>query len=141
LLVAAMESALGPRPLPDTGDVEKDLAALAATVFRTVSDSPFTRALPLISVELLQHPELARQYRARIIDPVRDHAIRLVRAGMAQGLFRADIDPSLVVDAVVSPMVYRSVVLHEELSAEDALALADMIFRSVRPEQTSPAGP
>jgi AcrR family transcriptional regulator len=132
LVVAAMEAALGPRAIPETGDVEADLLALIRLVHQAISRAPFVRALPLIGVELMQHPGLAQQYRARIIDPARDQAIRLVRTGMEQGLFRPDIDPSLVVDAVISPVIYRSVVLHEDLSLQDLLAVGDMILRSIR---------
>lgn len=132
LVVTAMESALGPRPLPETGDAEADLLTLVRVVHQSISRTPFVRALPLISVELMQHPHLARQYRARIIDPVRDHAIHLVRAGQRQGGFRADVDPSLVVDAVISPAIYRPVVLDQDVSLQDLLTVADMIFRSIR---------
>jgi AcrR family transcriptional regulator len=132
LVVAAMESALGPRAIPETGDVEADLLALTRLVHQSISRTPFIRALPLISVELMQHPGLAQQYRARIIDPVREQAIRLVRAGMKQGRFRPDTDPSLVVDAVISPVIYRRVILHEDLSLPDLLAVGEMILRSIR---------
>jgi AcrR family transcriptional regulator len=132
LVVTAMESALGPRPLPETGDAEADLLTLIRVVHQSISHTPFVRALPLISVELMQHPNLARQYRARIIDPVRNHAIHLIRAGQRQGRFRADVDPSLVVDAVISPAIYRPVVLHQDVSLQDLLTVGDMIFRSIR---------
>jgi AcrR family transcriptional regulator len=132
LVVAAMEAALGPRPLPETGDVEADLLALIRLVQQSISRPQFARALPSISVELMQHPGLAEQYRAQIIDPVRDHAIQLVRAGMEQGRFRPDIDPSLAVDAVISPVVYRRVILHEDLSFQDLVAVSEMILRSIR---------
>ncbi|WP_199512618.1 TetR/AcrR family transcriptional regulator [Nucisporomicrobium flavum] len=132
LIVAAMEVALGPRPLPDTGDPEADLMALLEVVFDSVARAPFARALPLISVELLQQPELARQYRTRVIDPARDHGIRLVRAGIAQGLFRAGTDPALVVDTVIAPLIYRPVVLHEQVSPAQARAIAELVLRSVR---------
>lgn len=132
LVVAAMQAALGPRPLPQTGDVEADLLALIRLVHQSVTRIPFARALPLISVELMQHPGLAEQYRAQIIDPVRDHAIHLVRVGMEQGRLRPDIDPSLVVDAVISPVIYRRVILHQDMSLGDLMAVSDMILRSIR---------
>jgi AcrR family transcriptional regulator len=132
LVVAAMEVALGPRAVPDTGDVEADLRALIRMVYRSTTRTPFARALPLVSVELMQQPELAEQYRARIIDPVRDHAVRLVRAGVERGLFRPDTDPALAVDAVIAPVIYRRVILHEDLSLRDFLAVGEMVLRAIR---------
>jgi AcrR family transcriptional regulator len=132
LIVAVMEAALGPRPLPDTGDVEADLMTLTRVVVESMAGTPFARALPLIGLDVLQQPELAAAYRARIIDPVREHGIRLVRAGVAQGVFRAGTDPALVVDTVAGLIVYRSAVLHENPSAVDAVAVTTMMLRSIR---------
>ncbi|MFB9356717.1 TetR/AcrR family transcriptional regulator [Actinoplanes nipponensis] len=132
LIVAVMEAALGPRPLPDTGDVEADLLTLTRVVAESMARTPLARALPLIGLEVMQQPELAAAYRARIIDPVREHGIRLVRAGVAGGLFRAGTDPALVVDTVAGLMIYRSTVLHENPSAADAMAVAAMTLRSIR---------
>ncbi|MFI7547986.1 TetR/AcrR family transcriptional regulator [Actinoplanes sp. NPDC049599] len=134
LIVASMEAALGPRPLPDTGDVEADLMTLTRVVVESMARTPLARALPLIGLEVLQQPELAAAYRARIIDPVREYGIRLVRTGVARGLFRAGTDPALVVDTVAGLIVYRSAVLHESPSAGDAMAVAEMMLRSIRAE-------
>src|SRR5579859_4020203 len=122
LVVDAMEAALGSRTIAETGDVEADLRALVTAVHRSMARTPVVRALPLIAVELLQQPGLAEQYRARVVDPARDRAIRLVRKGIREGVFRPDIDPSLVVDTVIAPVIYRRVVLHQDLSLPKLLA-------------------
>lgn len=132
LVLAAMEATLGAREVPETGDVEADLRALAERVHQSISQTPFARAIPLISVDLMQHPELAEQYRGRIIHPVREQAIRLVQAGIAQGRFRPETDPRLVVDAVAAPVVFRQIVLHEDLSLQDFVAVTEMILRAIR---------
>jgi AcrR family transcriptional regulator len=132
LVVAAMEVALGPRDLPETGDVEADLTALLTLIHESMSRAPFGRALPLISIELMTQPGLAEQYRARVIDPVREQGIRLIRTGIEQGRFRPDTDPALVVDAVAAPLLFRQVVLHQTLSLAELLAVGEMIIRSIR---------
>ncbi len=132
LVVDAMEAALGPRTITETGDVEADLRALVTVVHRSMARTPVLRALPLIAVELLQQPGLAEQYRARVVDPVRDRAIRLVRKGIREGTFRADIDAGLVVDTVIAPLIYRRVVLHRDLSLPKLLAVADLVLGAIR---------
>jgi AcrR family transcriptional regulator len=126
LVLETVESALGPREVPLTGDVEADLATLVTVVHDSLTTNPVGWTLPGIGIDLMRQPELAAQYRRRFIDPLRDLAITLLRRGAAEGRFNPEIDPETLVDAVAGTILYRRVVgaPAPDLSAVLALALA-----------------
>jgi AcrR family transcriptional regulator len=124
LVLDAVESALGPREVPATGDVEADLVALVRAVHRSLVANPIGWALPEIGLDLMRQPDLAAQYRRRMIDPLRDQAIALLRRGIEQGLFNPAADPEAVVDAIAGSFVYRRLVGEPPPKLESLLQIA-----------------
>jgi AcrR family transcriptional regulator len=74
--------------------------------------------------------ELYEQHmRARRAGTVAD-----VERGKANGEFRADTDPNLLIDAIFAPLFFRLLLQHAPLTEQYGQALADQVFRGVRTE-------
>lgn len=129
LVLDTVDAALGPRVVPTSGDIETDLEALVRSVHHSLVDNPLGWSLPAIGVDLSSHPELGRQYRERVIDPPRDQALALLRAGVEQGLVNPGVDLETLVDAVAGIWVYRRVAGMPPPSVESVLAVVRAALR------------
>jgi AcrR family transcriptional regulator len=129
LALDAVEEALGPRELPDTGDVRADLGALVRLVHTSMVANPIGWALAAAGLDLMRDPALVVDYRRRFIDPLRTRGIVLLRRGRAQGLFDPDLDPEVVVDAFSGAFVLRRLLGEPPPSAAGLTALADAVLR------------
>lgn len=124
LVLDTVVDALGPRAVPVTDDVDADLEALVRAIHHSLVDNPVGWSLPAIGIDLSRDPELGREYRRRVIDPPREQAIALIRRGIQQGRFRADVDPATLADAISGIWVYRRVVDEPPPSVDAVLAVA-----------------
>lgn len=57
-----------------------------------------------------------------------------VERGKANGEFRADTDPELLIDAIFAPLFFRLLLQHAPLTEQYGRALIDQVLRGVRPE-------
>lgn len=110
LVLDVVEAALGPRLVPTSDDIEADLAALLRMSYASLVNNPVGWSLPSIGIDLLQQPELGAEYRRRIIDPIRDQAVSLLRRGIAEGRFAPTAEPEAIFDAVAGSIIYRRMI-------------------------------
>ena len=127
LAIDAVEQALGPRTFEPTGDPGADVRTLVTLVHRSLVGNPVGRTLPQIAIDLLGRPEVAQDYRARVIHPLRTAAIDAVRRGNEVGAWSLP-DPELAVDMVIGAMIYRLTILDREPPLEDCLHAVDLLL-------------
>ncbi|NNG18193.1 TetR/AcrR family transcriptional regulator [Naumannella sp. ID2617S] len=101
-------------------DPSADLDALLVAVHATMT-APLGRALLQVGLDLLDQPEVAADYRRRLVDPLRAAAITAVRRGNDLGRWQV-ADPALAVDMVVGALVYRLLVLRSTPSLTELRA-------------------
>lgn len=108
LVLAALERSVGPVPDPGGDDVG-NIKMVLLERFRALDAA----SLLGVALDLLRHEdaELRREYRERIIDPVRDRVIALLRKAFDGSPAVANTDPALLADALIGGLVYRAVVL------------------------------
>ena len=104
-------------------DHEADLEAVVRAVHQSLVANPVGWSLPALGLDLSRDPELGRDYRRRIIEPPREQAIRLVRAGQGQGRFDAAVDAETLVDAVGGIWAFRQLVGLPPPPVEDVVAV------------------
>ncbi|MFJ2556863.1 MULTISPECIES: TetR/AcrR family transcriptional regulator [unclassified Streptomyces] len=61
-----------------------------------------------VVVQMKSHPKLWEEYHRTVVAPRRAATLALVRRGIADGEFRADLDPELVNDLIIGPMLMRT---------------------------------
>ncbi|HEX3454252.1 MAG TPA: TetR/AcrR family transcriptional regulator, partial [Gaiellaceae bacterium] len=91
---------------PDTGTLRDDLRALLGTLVDMLTDSPVGRVMPTLVADKARIPELAAEQRALVREKRRHHRAVMERA-VGRGELRPDVDPELVIAAVVGPVFYR----------------------------------
>ena len=77
-------------------------------------------------------PDLLRQLHEHLIRPRRAATAAEIERGKADGEFRADLDPELLMDAVFGPLYYRLVLRFEPLTAAYGDHLVDLALRGCR---------
>ncbi len=133
LVLDTVEDALGPRVVPETGDVEADLEAVVRAVHQSLVANPVGWSLPALGLDLSRDPVLGRDYRRRIIEPPRDQAIRLVRKGQELGRFDAAVAAETLVDAVAGIWAFRQLVGMPPPPVEDVVAVLRASLRTGPP--------
>ena len=128
LVIEAVARRTDPFAVESTGSVRDRLVTLLETMLAT-SRSPVGRLLPCMVGATVSNPALARHYRDQILTPRRGRIAEIVRAGIASGELRADVDVEVAVDQVVGPLLYRIVFADQEPVPEGhCAALVDSLL-------------
>ncbi|MFE4056228.1 TetR/AcrR family transcriptional regulator [Streptomyces sp. NPDC059096] len=94
-----------------------------------------------VVVQMKSHPKLWEEYHRTVVAPRREATLAAVRRGIADGELRADLDPELIHDLIVGPMLMRT--LHRPAAPlPDDLAdrIIGSVLRGVAPHP-APASP
>jgi AcrR family transcriptional regulator len=130
-LVADLLLALTPveTPLPDTGDLRRDLVEVATRVAETIA-SPMSRTmLPLIAAGTDDRlAAAATGYWASLFD----HTATVVRRAQHRGQAAAGIDPVNAIEALLAPIYLRALVTHQPVTGAFIETLADQTVRMIR---------
>jgi AcrR family transcriptional regulator len=133
-LVADLLIALTPvrTPLPDTGDLYRDLVAVATRVADTVA-SPMSQAmLPLIAAGT---GDRLAQAAAGYWTSLFDHTATVVRRAQERGQAATDLDPIQAIESLVAPIYLRALVTHQPVDAAVIAAAAARTVRMLQPSQ------
>lgn len=132
LAVAAIERALGDRTVTPTGDLLADADRLVEVALTPLTESGRTLLAAALAVHEQQDAELRTRYRTRIIDPVRDQAVALIRDGVERGQLVPGTDAEALADAVIGGLVYRLAVLGEPVGQEEARSFVRAVLHGTQ---------
>jgi AcrR family transcriptional regulator len=130
-LVADLLIALTPvrTPLPDTGDLRRDLIEVATRVSDTIA-SPMSRTmLPLVAASA--DDRLARAaagYWASLFD----HTATVIRRAQQRGQAATDVDPVSALETLLGPIYLRALVTHQPVDAAFIERAASLTVRMLR---------
>ncbi|MFD5083715.1 TetR/AcrR family transcriptional regulator [Kitasatospora sp. NPDC058201] len=105
--LAVSEDASGSLALPDTGDLAADLRAVLRPTADELTDPAFDNTGRGLISEYLVDPDLLREYRERLLDPLLEVTRDRLRSARTAGQLPADTDLDLAVDLLYGPMYYR----------------------------------
>jgi AcrR family transcriptional regulator len=133
VLEAHAEQAAERIPVRDTGDLRRDLRAVAALFSHNLSDTVIGR----VCVELIGEAQLDEQfaaaYRETFVTRRRATVRGLLERGRERGDVRADVDLELALDLFLGPIWYRRLVSHAPLTPAFSDALADAVVDHLQP--------
>lgn len=133
LVIEAVARRTDPFAEAADGSVRDRLVTLLQTMAAT-SRTTVGRLLPCMVGATVSNPALAEHYRARILDPRRSRIGEILRAGVAAGELRPDLDVDLAIDQVVGPLLYRIVFAGEEpIPPADCAAYVDSLLAGLAP--------
>ena len=117
--------------LPDTGSVRADLLDLGRQALASLGDPEYANLLARMRGEAAKHPELREAYQHKLVAPRREVVAAVIRRGIERGELRDDLDLELLVDMVVGPVIYRSLI-GGRFGPEHLDRLADGILEGLR---------
>jgi AcrR family transcriptional regulator len=113
-------------PLPDTGDLHRDLIAVAKRVARTLT-SPTSNAI-VHHIAGSRDRELARAARA-YWGSLFEHTADVVRRAQRRGEASSDVDAVEAIETLLAPLYLRLLVTHEPV---DRAFLERLVARTAR---------
>jgi AcrR family transcriptional regulator len=134
VLDAVLERSTGPgepAELPDTGDLEADLATVLVATVEEFADPDFDRALRGLTAAIVEDADLARDYRERLDAPMRELKKRRLRRAQEAGQLDPDVDLDLAVDLVFAPVAQRWTERSGDLTPDGARAVVRQALRGL----------
>jgi len=117
---------------PDSGEVGRDLKAIAATVVRLQTGTVAGPALIGLIAETHLNPDTRGAFLAEFADRRRAVTRLVLRRAIARGELRPDTDVDLVIDAIGGAVTFRLLQRHAPLSTAFTDALVDLVLHGCR---------
>ncbi len=95
----------------DTGDVQRDLAAVLSWRPPGELETARVRITPMFIAYAAVHPEFGAAWRQRIMEPGRKALRQILARGVKSGQLPADLDFELAVALLFGPMLYRHILV------------------------------
>jgi AcrR family transcriptional regulator len=130
LLAAAVTRLDGGGPLPDTGSVRQDLLDLLARRVRAARTSQWERCMPGLVEAAARHPGLA-EVIARLTAQMLAEIEILLGRGIDRGELRHGLDLELAASALIGPIVFRRLLLHEPPTIERVSNVIDLLMHGI----------
>jgi AcrR family transcriptional regulator len=121
------EVAVRGAPMPDTGSLRGDLAALMSGLRKAMRHPLASRIIPAVAAEAGRDPELERVLRDTVEEPRRASAAEIVHRAVARGELPHDCDVELALDLMIAPLYWRLLVRRRDLDAASIERLADSL--------------
>lgn len=93
--------------LPDSGDLERDLAAVLRAIADELADPAWDALLRALTVETLQDAAIADQVLRTVFEPQLAAFARRFEAARAAGQVTDDVDDLAAMELVVAPIFHR----------------------------------
>lgn len=118
-------------PTPDTGSAQGDFSEQVKSliVFYT---STAGRAFCQFIAEGQSDPNFLALFRDRFLQSRRNDVRVIWERGVARGEIRADLDCEIVLDLIYGPIMYRLLVGHNQLNAEEAKTIVSAVFAGIQ---------
>ena len=104
-------------PVPDTGSLAGDWAALSGAVIAAARDRNAALLMPRLLSEVAQDADMHAVFSAWLVEPRREALRTVLRRALDRGELRADTDPELLIDMLVGPVIYRFIITGGDLEA------------------------
>lgn len=114
LLIDAMDATFQPLPVPDTGRLDTDIAALLNAFVVTLEQTPFPRLLAAFIDAAERDPALASLH-ADLTRRRREPMLLVLDRARERGELASDLDLELVTDLLTAPLFYRRFVAHRPI--------------------------
>ena len=122
---------------PDTGDIARDLKAIAATVVRLQTRTVAGPALIGLIAESHLNPDTRAAFLAEFADRRRAITRGVLRRALQRGELRADTDVDLVIDALGGAVTFRLLQGYAPLSTAFTNALVELVLSGCRKQATA----
>ena len=120
-------------PIPDTGDIRRDLIAFFRLRLATWSSPLFHQVILPVVIEAFVDPDLAQQVSRRFAEYRQPATEARVRKAMAAGQLRSDTDPDVLIDLLNGPLMMPRIYSRPMPHADDAESIIDHMLEGFAP--------
>jgi AcrR family transcriptional regulator len=114
LLIDAMDATFQPFPVPDTGQVETDVAELLNAFVALLEHTAFPRLLAAFIDAAERDPALAALH-ADLTRRRREPLLVILARARERGQLPGHLDPEVTTDLLTSPLFYRRFIAHQPI--------------------------
>lgn len=133
VVLAAVGSLANRVPAPDTGDLRRDLTAIADGLAAVFSAPATGRLVGALVERLLHDEEMAAALRGGFLTERRAAARTAMVRGRQRGQVRDDADLDTAIDLLAAPFYYRVLITGEPIDAKLAEGVVDVTLAYLRP--------
>lgn len=123
-------------PIPDTGSLAGDLAALGRAVATSLNSAAGAHAAKTLVAAATTSPAIARQAEAFWAERIR-HAGTIVERATARGDVSAETDANIVIETLLGPLWFRLLLTREPLDDSLVDRIATLVATGVTPRPDS----
>ena len=117
----------------DVGDTRKELITFVNAVVKIWATRPFGRAMHALVSEISTQPELALEYRERVVEPRRRQLASVIERGIRRGDLCPDTDVRFVHEFLIGPILYRLLLSGGPLDRKLGTRLVDALLEGFKP--------
>jgi AcrR family transcriptional regulator len=117
-------------PVPDSGNVERDLVTLLRSYMNFYS-SPTGSIFGQFLAESQSDPQFAALFRERFLNPRREATGVILDRAIKRGELDPKMDREIVLDLIFGPMVFRLMAGHGPLNKREAAATISTLLRGI----------
>jgi AcrR family transcriptional regulator len=126
-------------PVPDTGSLAGDYAALSGAVITAARNRKAALLMPRLLSEVAQDADMHAVFSAWLVEPRREALRTVLRRAIERGELREDTDPELLIDMLVGPIIYRFIITGGDMEA--AAGYAPRVLAAVQAAFSPPPAP
>lgn len=131
LVTDVLAASLGVAPTPDTGDLRADLLTGIGTVAAGLGDPVLGRVLIPFVADLGAHPELREAFFDQVFHVRRATTGATLRAAMARGEVRDDVDLEFLLDVLAAPAYFRQLYGHAPVDRRLVEQTVDLVLAAI----------
>ncbi|WP_433350144.1 TetR/AcrR family transcriptional regulator [Micromonospora sp. CA-111912] len=125
-----------PPVLPDTGDLEADLAAVLRATVEELNDPRYDQPMRALATEIAHDPELAAVYAERLDGPLKEAKRQRLRSAQQAGQLAEDLDLDVAVEMIWGPLLNRWLHRSGPLTPEYADRVVTTALNGLRPRRS-----
>src|ERR1700686_3670408 len=114
--------------MPDTGSLEGDVIAFLRAQYAVLTDPLAKSIIPDLLGEANRNPALEAALLRAVRDPRRTRAAAIIRRAIQRGEVADTLNPDLALDVLAGPVYWRLAVVHQSISDEELVQLAEMVI-------------
>jgi AcrR family transcriptional regulator len=133
LILDAFHELKAPVAPPAEGDVREAVISVLENLARVVVESTWSMCLPSL-IDAAAHDPEARKLHGRISSEGRRSLVDLLASGVERGELPAELNPELMAEALVGPILLRRLMSLPPLEPARVRELVDQLIPPVRPE-------
>ena len=133
MAIDIVTAAVSADPIPDTGDIRRDLIAFFRLRLATWSSRIFQQVLLPVVIDAFADPTLADRIRRRFLEYREPATEARVRRAIAAGQLRKDTDPHVLIDIVNGPLLMPVLFSRTMPHPDDAESIIDHMLEGFGP--------